>query len=271
MRYILGVDVSSVQGTIQWSRLASVGVRFAWVKCTQGNDGADPRYRPNVDGARAVGIYVGAYHFAYNLPARVRGDGRTPQEEARRFFFISGGVGRAFGELPPAIDAEWPNVGEWGKWGCSAQQISEWQRVFAEEVAQLWGRAPVLYTYPFWWRVLAASADVSWAATYPLWIANYKGIDQEFPPEEAKPYVPPPWDMWTFWQWSADKGRRLPGCLTDIDRNVFAGTIEDLRELASVYGAPTQPELVSRRPPRIEDFATVHPDVPLERPSDDDE
>lgn len=265
---IPGVDVSSVQGVIDWPRVASSGVRFAWLKCTQGNDGADPTFGRNMKGCRDTGVYVGAYHYAYGLPPRVAGDGRSPQEEARRFFNASSGLGRGYGELPPAIDAEHPEVGKWGQWGCTAPQLSEWLRVFADEVAQLWGRAPIVYTYPFWWRTMAASADVSWAAQYPLWIANYMGIDGTEPPTAGRPFVPPPWADWTVWQWSANKGRRVPGIATDVDRNVFRGNLDGLRRLANVDpDAPTLPDLPSRRPPAVSDFAVVRPLVPLGRPA----
>jgi len=38
----------------------------------------------------------------------------------------------------------------------------------------------------------------------------------------------------TFWQWSADKGRRIPGIATDIDRQLFNGDESALRKLANI-------------------------------------
>lgn len=240
---IHGIDVSAVQGTIDWPRVALSGIRFAWSKCGQGNDGHDPNFQKNVAGCRLTGIYPGAYWFAYSLPSRRVGDGRSPREEAERFFRLSGGIGRLPGELPPALDLEWPEVGEWGKWGCSAAQIGAWHREFATEVTQLWGRLPILYTYPFWARAVHAGGAFEWAADYPLWIANYMHIEKYEPPPEAKPYIPKPWTTWTAWQWSADKGRHIPGILTDIDRNLFNGTVDDLRRFAGIDpDADTQPE-----------------------------
>lgn len=245
-RFLHGIDVSAVQGRINWPLVALHGIRFCWSKCGQGNDGYDPNYTINVKGCRDTGIYPGAYWFAYNLPQKAAGDGRTPKEEAERFFRLSGGLGRAPGELPPAIDAEWPEVGDWGKWGCSAKQISDWHREFAIEVTQLWGRLPTIYTYPFWWRTLSAGADVSWAAQYPLWIANYMQIDREEPTPEATPIIPSPWSSWRTWQWSANKGRRIPGIAMDIDRNVFNGTPDELRRFVGINpDADTLPEGVN--------------------------
>lgn len=254
-RHIHGIDVSSVQGNIQWPLVALHGIRFAWIKCGQGNDGADPMFARNVAGCRQTGIYPGAYWFCYNLPSRKDGDGRSPREEAERFFRLSGGLGRMPGELPPAIDCEWPEVGDWGKWGCTAQQISDWHREFACHVTQLWGRVPILYTYPFFWRSVSAAADVGWAAQYPLWIANYMHIEKKEPPSGAAPIIPRPWWDWNVWQWSANKGLRIPGILTDIDRNVFNGSVDDLRRFCGVDPDEiTRPEGVNAA-----SYPTIHP------------
>lgn len=264
---IHGIDVSAVQGTIQWPKVALSGVRFCYAKCGQGNDGADPMFAANVKGCREVGIYPGAYWFAYNLPSVRPGDGRTPREEAQRFFRLSGGLGRTPGELPPAIDCEWPEVGEWGKWGCNAKQISEWHRDFAMEVTQLWGKLPIIYTYPFFWRAVSAGADVLWAAQYPLWIANYMHIDKPEPPPEAKPILPGPWPAWTIWQWSADKGRHIPGILTDIDRNLFHGDEAALRQFVDV---DPERETLPETPAPIIHALPEHEDIVYELDADSD-
>ena len=60
---VRGVDVSYYQGTIDWQVLAQQGVDFAFIKATEGSDHNDTQFVQNWEDAKAVQIYVGAYHF----------------------------------------------------------------------------------------------------------------------------------------------------------------------------------------------------------------
>ena len=60
-----GIDVSKFQGDIDWNAVASSGVKFAWIKATEGGDRADERFQANWTGAKAAGVAHGAYHFVY--------------------------------------------------------------------------------------------------------------------------------------------------------------------------------------------------------------
>ncbi len=246
---IPGVDVYSGYGLIDWRAVYYSGRRFAFIKMGEGNEPRknDVLFRTNVDEARAAGLYVGGYLFPYPLPSGFGAPaGRTPEQQAARAWSLAAGLGTNPGELPLVVDAEWPEVGDWGKWGCTAASINLWLRQFCEAVTRLWGRKPILYTYPFWWRVIASATDVSWAADYPLWIANYTHSGEGMPPDGAAPVVPGPWDDWAFWQHSA-KGSlvRVPGISScPVDRNVFNGSLDDLRKLAGIDpDADTDPEI----------------------------
>ena len=273
---ILGVDVWSGYGKIDWQRVAAAGVRFAIIKCTEGNESGrnDKRFAENVIGAREAGIYVGSYHFGYPLPEAPGKIGRSPEEQARRAWVDSGQLGARPGEIPPAFDAEWPAVGEWGKWGVTAASISEWCHRYCVEIERISGRKPILYTYPFWWRSVAATASVAWAKDYPLWIASYKDTSEWMPRAATTPHAVPPWDDdWTFWQFSADGSPiAIPGIpASPIDRNVFRGDLDALRRLAGIEpDAPTLPVLVPEARPdplgHVETFAKVRGPTPLGRP-----
>ena len=58
-----GIDVSTHQGTIAWARVADDGIRFAYIKATEGADHVDDRFAENWDGAGAASLDRGAYHF----------------------------------------------------------------------------------------------------------------------------------------------------------------------------------------------------------------
>jgi len=64
--FVQGIDVSHWQGELTrewWEAAAEQGIRFAFIKATEGIDFFDTRFGANVANAQAVGIKVGAYHF----------------------------------------------------------------------------------------------------------------------------------------------------------------------------------------------------------------
>lgn len=293
---ILGVDCWHGYGVIAWHRAAKAGVRFAIAKCTEGNEGKDPAYDRNVAGCKEAGILVGAYHFAFPLPSGPgKPAGRSPKEQAERFFTGSNGLGAQPGELPPVLDLEWPPqherdkksgeiVNKWVVWDVDAASIADWGLECLAEMERLWGRTPALYTYPFFWQTLGAHGLRSEWARYPLWIANYTHPGDGVPPATKRPAVPAPWKDWAIWQFSADGSpARIDGIpVSPIDRNVVRDE-ETLRRLAWLDGPDTEPEIraapvepvvVVDEPATIEpatiDGGAVHPPVPLGRPRLDD-
>src|SRR4051812_40789221 len=62
---ILGIDVSTYQGTITWSGVAGDGVKFSFARATMGTASTDGKYSANTSGAKGAGIQASAYHFAY--------------------------------------------------------------------------------------------------------------------------------------------------------------------------------------------------------------
>jgi lysozyme len=202
---VYGIDVSSAQGDLtdaHWAAIAATK-SFVYAEARTGNDGNDSHFARYVAGARAAGLTCGAYLFAYCLPDLSGHPGRGPEEQAQAFFEASGGLGGTPGELPPAIDLEWPASGDWPKWGCSAEQITDWAARCAAKVQALFGRSPLIYTYPYF----ARSAGLAGLEVYPLWVASYR----------ATPDVPAPWKFEALWQTSGG-GLVLPnGAKCDED------------------------------------------------------
>lgn len=257
MSYIPAWDAFSGYGRPDFERVAASGIRAMWHQACRGNEPEkdDPAFAANVAAARAAGIAVGAYLFPYPLPPGkdVNGleiAGRTPQEQAERFARVSSLLGCVRGELSPMIDAEWPPPNEWARWGCSAQQLSDWLRTCCEEIARRFGRLPVIYTYPWWWSELARGADVSWARRYPLWIAHYLHPGPGLPPPSVQPARVAPWDGdWSIWQYSAEgSSERVPGCVAcPVDRDV----IRDEETLRRLMGLPRYDQDEDTKPVEI--------------------
>jgi lysozyme len=88
----------------------------------------------------------------------------------------------------------------------------------------------LIYTYPYFWQ--HAMGNTSDFSDLPLWIATYKSSGPKQP-------LPGGWSSWTFWQYTASG--RLPGIASAVDRSKFAGTVEELEELADPTPEPAPP------------------------------
>jgi GH25 family lysozyme M1 (1,4-beta-N-acetylmuramidase) len=233
-----GLDASSVQGAIPYSRLDR-DLAFIILKAQQGNDGFDSDFERNMKGALAAGFEPFAYCYVYPL-AHI-----DPKAQAKLFVDRVYRYPQLKGR-PLFIDCEWPEVVAqpprilkgWREWKCNPAQISAYLRELFAEVERLSGVTPILYTYDYWWAAIRdgapaygfpTGADVSWAAHYPLWMAWYvKG----WPKLGDAPRIPRPWSSWLFWQFDGNGGLRLPNGV-DADFCVFNGDAVALKALAS--------------------------------------
>lgn len=64
MSGVVGIDVSSYQGVVDWVSFTKVKRSFVFVKATEGSSYRNPYYASQFGGAKAAGMYAGAYHFA---------------------------------------------------------------------------------------------------------------------------------------------------------------------------------------------------------------
>lgn len=194
---IRGVDVSNHQDRVDWARAKKAGVRFAFVKASEGVGFTDPKFRAHVQGAKAAGIKTGAYHFARpdtnsgSTTAAARSDARAEAD-----FFLSLAAPRR-GDLLPALDLETA--------GLPPALMVEWTRAWLERVRSRIGARPLLYTYPAFWSSLSETTAFR---NYPLWIANY---------EVAAPVLPRGWKSYTIWQYSSSGS--IPGIAGGTDVN----------------------------------------------------
>lgn len=190
---IRGIDVSHHQGPIDWPRVvAAPGLRFAWIKATEGGDWTDPRFAENWSGARRTGLAVGAYHYFTSC--------RSGADQAAHFLATVPVLPDA---LPPAIDLE--DDGNCGDRPATGHLLAEID-VFLDTVAQAHGRRPVVYTTRAFHRGHLQGA----LRAHPLWIRD---VVLAPGPIDGRP--------WTFWQHNS-RGR-IDGITGNVDRNVFSG------------------------------------------------
>lgn len=133
---IRGIDVSHHQGAIDWPAVAADGIRFAYLKATEGTTFTDPRFTDNRAGALAAGLQVGGYHyFALCTPGA---------DQGAHFADVLGDVsGRR--HLPPVVDLELAG-------SCStppaAEALLAEVRAFIAVVEERTGREVVVYSFP---------------------------------------------------------------------------------------------------------------------------
>ena len=197
---VRGLDVSHHQGEIDWQRVASDDVSFAFIKATEGGDFVDSDFAENLADARAAGVAVGAYHF-FTLC--------RPGAEQAANFLATVPVGQPL--LPPAVDLEYEG-------NCAARPTSEEVRAeldaFLAPVEAAFGQQAVFYiTYQFY------NDHVLMLPERPLWV---RWIAWQ-----------PNHHDWLLWQYH-DRGR-VDGIDGDVDLNVLQG---DLQTLSSLVATP---------------------------------
>ena len=161
------IDVSNHQGVIDWSGVAADGVRFAYVKATEGKTFVDPYFASNWATAPAAGVRVGAYHF-FSLCS-------SGQEQADAFLRVAPPSTTA---LPPALDLEILS-------GCTDRPPPATVQIeldtFVKRVEQAWGEKLLIYARSSWTRSYALPGDDG----RPRWRTSF--------------FVRPT-EPWTVWQ-----------------------------------------------------------------------
>jgi lysozyme len=197
---IHGIDVSKYQGTIDWSAVADSGVKFVWIKATEGGDHLDERFQANWQGAKQAGIPHGAYHFVYWC--------RPPIEEATWF---EQNVPVEDDALPPVLDVEATPESKTCKRHLERESAIADMKVMLEEMERHFGKRPVIYTSVDFYEAILSDGAFS---DYPIWVRSTKH-------HPAVRYGSRPWK---FWQYQADGA--IPGIDGHVDRNAFYGTRE---------------------------------------------
>lgn len=197
---VQGIDISKYQGEIDWDRVRQAGIRFAYLKVSEGGDHVDSRFYQNWDGAARAGVPRGAYHFMYWC--------RPASEQA---VWFTHAVPQDRTQLPPVLDLEWNNHSKTCPQRISRENALEKIRLLLNSMEHHTGKRPVIYTdinfhrdvlegefrdYEFWLRSVAAE------------------------PHERFKDRP-----WTFWQYTATG--QVPGIRGNVDRNAFHGSVKD--------------------------------------------
>ena len=197
--YIEGIDISHWQGTINWTKVADSGKRFAFMKASEDTDYKDPTYATNRAQAKANGLYVGAYHFA--RPETTAGDAVSEADH-----FVDTAAPKS-GELLPVLDLEVTG-------GLGVADLQAWTRTFLDRVYERTGVRAAIYVSPSFWS--GKMGNTGWFAANgytTLWVAHWTTASAPSLPASN-------WGGrgWTFWQYTSSG--TVPGISgrVDLDR-----------------------------------------------------
>jgi len=198
---VKGVDVSHYQGDIDWEILSNQGIKFAFIKATEGKSFVDENYNLNYKNAIKTDLKIGAYHFfTYDT------DGVLQAEN-----FIKN-VSKTENMLPPVVDIEF-----YGK-EYTVERTKEQLHLMLNKLEEFYEKKPIIYTTH---------------ETYNWYIANdfkdnYIWIRDVF----FKPRLIDNRE-WTFWQYTnRAKLDGYNGQEKRIDINVYNGNMNDLENLS---------------------------------------
>ncbi|GAB3929476.1 hypothetical protein GCM10011575_26980 [Microlunatus endophyticus] len=203
-----GMDVASYQGDVEWPTWYSRGVRFAYVKATEGTSYTNPYFNSQYTGSAKAGMIRGAYAFG-------RPDGASGAAQAK-YFIAHGGGWTADGKtLPGALDME-QNYTDSSKpcYGKTPAQMLTWMKSFTTYYWSKLHRHIPIYTNISFWKTCVGNTT-HYGTTNPLWIAYYG---------KTLPAMPGGWNYETIWQYSGSGA-------ADLDR--FSSGLTQLKKLAT--------------------------------------
>jgi GH25 family lysozyme M1 (1,4-beta-N-acetylmuramidase) len=197
---LLGVDVSTYQGTVDWAKVKASGRAFAITRVGDGL-GGDNTFDANWAGIKANGMVRGAYQYF-----------RASDDPKQQADILLAKIGTpADGDLAPTLDLETLD-------GQSAATVVANVKTWLSYVKQKTGRTPMIYTSPGFWPSIG-NPDLS---AYVLWVAHWG---------TTCPSMPTGWSTWQFHQ-DADNGT-VSGISGAVDTDVFDGDQAALNAIAS--------------------------------------
>ncbi|MDP5314714.1 lysozyme [Streptomyces poriferorum] len=203
-----GVDVSGHQNAVAWSTLWNSGVKWAYVKASEGTYYTNEDFAQQYNGSYNVGMIRGSYHFA--TP-----DTTSGATQANYFVDHGGGWSKDGKTLPGVLDIEWNPYGA-QCYGKTAAGMVSWIRDFVNTYKSRTGRDAVIYTATSWWQSCTGN-NASFGATNPLWVARYN---------TTVGTLPAGWGFYTIWQYTSSGP-------TVGDHNHFNGALDRVQALAN--------------------------------------
>lgn len=200
-----GVDVSEINGDIDWTKVKESGIDFAMIRIGgrgYGDEGtlyADEKAMENIEEAKDAGIKVGVYFFSQAV---------SNEEAVEEAEYVKSLLGDTKLDYPVAYDWEIIKDDEARTDTVSAMQATECARVFCEKIKE-YGYTPIIYSPS---RELYFKYDLSRLADYDIWYCEYAN-------------VPTFYYEFSMWQYSCTGN--VDGINTDVDLNICFTKVAD--------------------------------------------
>jgi lysozyme len=228
---LLGVDVSKANcltkdgknfvNQIDWQKLKAQGVKFAYVKLSEGEAYQDPGAIAQAKEILAAGILLGFYHFfraskdpekqatnhyqkVCNALAELRQAG---YENIYRDLLASMFDLEPVYQMRNGVTLDVDHIDQLPK-----GEYAKRARACLEEYRLLSGKLPLAYLYPAFG--IEQGLGLELGNTYPLWIANYGKAKNTAP---KAPKIPKGFGTYAVWQWTGSGV--LDGSPNAIDKN----------------------------------------------------
>ncbi|MDP4146102.1 MAG: GH25 family lysozyme [Bacillota bacterium] len=148
-----GIDVSNYQTITDYQAIKDSGIKYAYVKTTEGTNYTDRGYLDKYSNFQSVGIKVGFYHFM--------SEWTDPSDQAEYFYNSIKGCNY---DLIPCLDIETNQR-------CfSSEQLSQRVIQFCDKFKELSGRDIIIYSGSYFSRTYFTQQLIN---KYQLWIAHY--------------------------------------------------------------------------------------------------
>ncbi len=210
-----GIDVSVINGDIDWETVKGRGVNFAMIKATQGHGlGAatkhlrlftDSKFSENIRAAAKAGIHCGAYHYFTAMTL-------TEAEEEADYFISVLKSEKAYVTLWAAVDVEDITPPRFSG-RLSKAELTACVHRFIERVRAA-GYPAMLYTNP---NYLTYKFTPGAFEDVDIWLAHYN---------VSTPMTHPRLKIWQYTPNGSIKG--IEG---DVDRNRGYFTIEEMTDI----------------------------------------
>jgi GH25 family lysozyme M1 (1,4-beta-N-acetylmuramidase) len=239
----LGTDVSHWQTSVNWTAVKNAGVTFCWAKATQGDTITDSMFTSHAAGARSVGIYFGAYHYAQpSLNTNLTGANSAESEAAYFWGVVSNYVKLGGTNLVPMLD--WEDIHATNNYngfnGFTTSYMSQWVVRWCNTVSNYAQAAgvtlkPIIYTGVWYSQPNSQYPGLNTTVTgWPAWISAYNGQ----PHQTGGPSSSYPWSTWTVWQYADTNW-------SGGDSDVFNGTSSTIGSI--IIGGLGAPVLTSQQ------------------------
>lgn len=189
-RRIEGIDVSHWEGDIDFQEVKRAGIRFVYMKASEGVSYIDPDFERNYREARKARLKIGFYHYV------TAGSEEEARAQARHFADVI--WGKVYHGCPVMDFESFDSL--------TKDQINDVSTAFLQELREVTGKRVAIYSD----ANNATNTFDARLAVYPLWIADY-GV--------ARPDMRNHWKRWAGWQYT-DAGR-VEGIRGRVDRNYF--------------------------------------------------